>query len=138
MRCPPGRYSSPLSHRGNGSLLLFPGGTNQVDGPAAVNFNGNGTVSLGPRFYYVKHGFSVEGSATVTLAPGTYVFERGAFTLGGNVRLRLQGQPTSCSASGQGSRLFFVGSSFAVQGNLALQDILPCDVLVYLRNTGFA
>ena len=135
MTCPPGRYSNAISHSGNGSLL-FPGGTYQFDAP--VTFSGNGTVSLGPGFYYFNNGFSVGGNATVTLAPGTYVFKKGEFSLGGNVRLQLQGQPTSCSGSGQEFRLFFVDSSFAVQGNFALQNILPCDVLVYLRNSDFA
>ncbi|MDW8060537.1 MAG: pilus assembly protein TadG-related protein [Thermomicrobium sp.] len=135
MTCPPGHYPNNVSYSGNGSLV-FPGGTYQFDG--AVSYSGNGSVSLGPGFYYFRRGFSVGGNATVTLAPGTYVFDGNAFSLGGNVRLVLQGQPTSCSGSGQEFRLFFQNSSFVVQGNFGLQNVLPCDVLVYLRNSDFA
>jgi len=135
MTCPPGRYSSAVSYSGNGSLI-FPGGTYQFD--RQVSYSGNGSVSLGPGFYYFRNGFSVGGNATVTLAPGTYVFESSSFAIGGNVRLVFQGQPTSCSGSGQEFRLFFRNSSFAVQGNFGLHNVLPCDVLVYLDNSDFA
>ncbi|MCM8746486.1 pilus assembly protein TadG-related protein [Thermomicrobium sp. CFH 73360] len=135
MTCPPGRYSNTVSYSGNGSLI-FPGGTYQFD--RQVLYTGNGSVSLGPGFYYFRNGFSVGGNATVTLAPGTYVFESSSFAIGGNVRLVLQGQPTSCSGSGQEFRLLFRNSSFAVQGNFGLQNVLPCDVLVYLDNSDFA
>jgi hypothetical protein len=72
------------------------------------------------------------------MQPGTYVFDGSAFSLGGNVRLVLQGQPTSCTAAGQEFRLYFRNSSFSVQGNFGLYDVLPCDVLVYLYRSDFA
>ncbi|MCS7051967.1 MAG: hypothetical protein NZL87_10150, partial [Thermomicrobium sp.] len=132
---PPGRYTANVSYSGNGALV-FPGGTYQFDRP--VSFTGNGSVTLGPGFYYFRNGFSVGGNATVTLAPGTFVFDGSSFSLGGNVRLVLQGQATTCGGTGQEFRLFFQNSSFAVQGNFGLQNVLPCDVLVYLRNSDFA
>lgn len=133
--CPPGRHTTAISVSGNGSLV-FPGGTYQFE--RAVSYTGNGTVTFGPGVYYFRNGFTVSGNAVVTLAPGTYVFEGRSFSLGGNTRLRLVGQPTSCSGSGQEFRLFFTNSSFAVEGNFSLEDVLPCDVLVYLRSSDFA
>ncbi len=135
MTCPPGRYTSAISYRGNGTLS-FPGGNYQFD--RSVSFSGNGSVVLGPGFYYFRNGFSISGNTSVIMSPGIYVFERAAFSLGGNVRLTLQGQPTSCTTSGQEFRLYFDRSSFAVQGNFDLVDVLPCDVLVYLRDSDFA
>nr|BAL52585.1 hypothetical conserved protein [uncultured prokaryote] len=133
--CPPGRYTGSISFSGNGSLV-FTGGTYQFDG--TVSFSGNGTVTLGPGFYYFRKGFTVSGNATIQMAPGTYVFDGSSFSIGGNTRLILQGQPTSCSGVGQEFQLFFRNSSFAVQSNFGLQNVLPCDVLVYLDNSDFA
>jgi Flp pilus assembly protein TadG len=135
MTCPPGRYTSAITYSGNGTLS-FSGGTYQFDRP--VSFSGNGSVVLGPGFYYFDNGFSIGGNASVIMSPGTYVFQGSAFSLGGNVRLTLQGQPTPCTSSGQEFRLYFDQSSFAVQGNFDLVDVLPCDVLVYLRDSDFA
>jgi len=133
--CPPGGYTGSISFSGNGSLV-FPGGTYQLD--STVSFSGNGIVTLGPGFYYFRRGLTVSGNATIAMAPGTYVFDGSAFSIGGNARLVLQGQPTSCSGVGQEFRLFFRNSSFTVQGNFGLQNVLPCDVLVYLNNSDFA
>lgn len=133
--CPPGRYSQSITYAGNGTLT-FSGGTYQFD--RSVSFVGNGSVILSPGLYYFRNGFSVTGNATVTLYPGAYVFDGSSFTLGGNVQLNFVGQPTSCNGSGQEFRLYFLNSSFAVQGNFGLQNVLPCDVLVYLRNSDFA
>ncbi|MCX2727777.1 pilus assembly protein TadG-related protein [Thermomicrobium sp. 4228-Ro] len=135
LTCPPGGYSTSISYSGNGSLV-FTGGSYQFDN--AVSFSGNGTVSLGPGFYYFRRGFTVSGNATIAMAPGTFVFDGSSFSIGRNARLLLQGQPTSCSGVGQEFRLFVRNGSFAVQGNFGLQNVLPCDVLVYLDNSDFA
>lgn len=50
----------------------------------------------------------------------------------------LNSQPTSCTGSGQEFRLSFTNSSFIVQGNFGLENVLPCDVLVYLKNSDSA